>query len=145
MAKSRSHNSLALEQWISKWSIVSSFSSHKLHLFTRGIPLLFSWSNVSTLPQEASQAKNPILGGTIGFQIDRQGKSVGIACLNLRYIRLTEKPLFEYSLVILREKSNFVIFLPFSFSAFWVPLYTYCIVWCAFFWHLSIYFLFMIK
>ena len=42
IAKSKSHNILALAQWISKWSIVSSYSSHKKHLFAKGIPLYFS-------------------------------------------------------------------------------------------------------
>ena len=93
MAKKRSHNILALEQWISKWSIVSSSSSHKKHLFARGIPLLFSWSSVSTLPQDASQAKKPNLRRTIGFQMDRQGKSVEGECNSLHYMSLTEKPL----------------------------------------------------
>ena len=37
------------------------------------IPLLFNWSSVSTLSQDASQAKKPILGGTIGL-----AKSVSI-------------------------------------------------------------------
>ena len=110
MAKRRSHNILALEQWISKWSIVSSFSSHKQHLFTRGIPFLFSWSKVSTLPQEASQAKNPNLEGTIGFQMDHQGMSVGRVYLSLRYIRLTEKPIvldsFNNSLRYIRVVEN---------------------------------------
>ena len=111
MAKIRSHNILALEQWISKWSIVSSFSSHKQHLFTRGIPFLFSWSKVSTLPQEASQAKNPNLRGTIGFQMDRQGKSVGGEYLSLRYIRLTEKPLVLDSFNNSRSSCKGLIFL----------------------------------
>ena len=91
MTKKRSHNILALEQWISKWSIVSSFFSHKKHMFTRGIPLPFSWSRVSTLPQEASQAKKPIFGGTIGFHMEEQGKSVGRECISLWYMCLTKK------------------------------------------------------
>ena len=92
MDKRRSHSILALEQWISRWPIVSSSCSHKKHLFARGIPLLFSWSSVSILPQDASQAKKPSLGGTIGFHMDQEGNSVRAECASFLYISLTEKP-----------------------------------------------------
>ena len=90
--KRRSHSILALEQWISRWSIVSSSCSHKKHMFASGIPLLFSWSSVSTLPQDASQAKKPSLGGTIGFHMDQAGNLVEAECASFLYISLTEKP-----------------------------------------------------
>ena len=90
--KRRSHSILALEQWIRRWSIVSSSCSHKKHMFASGISLLFSWSSVSTLPQDASQGKKPSLGRTIGFHMDQAGNSVGAECASFLYISLTEKP-----------------------------------------------------
>ena len=60
----KSHKTLDLEQWVRKWSMVSSTSQQRKHLFRSDHSLFFSWSKVKTLPQEASQAKNPTLGGT---------------------------------------------------------------------------------
>ena len=59
----RSHKTFALGQWIRMWFIISSSSQHKGHLLANFQPLLFSWSWVSTFPQEASQAKKPTLAG----------------------------------------------------------------------------------
>ena len=91
MARKSSHSILALGQWMSKWSIDSSSSSQRKHLFARVIPLHLSWSRVSTLPQDASHAKTPILGGTIGFQMEREGKAMGGQCTNFVYMSLAEK------------------------------------------------------
>ena len=55
--KIKFHNILALLQNIKRWSLVSSSSLHKKHIFGMFHPLVFSWSVVKTLFQDASQAK----------------------------------------------------------------------------------------
>ena len=52
-----SHKTLALVQWIRMWSIDSSVTQQRKHLFGSYHPLFFSWSNIKVLPYEASQAK----------------------------------------------------------------------------------------
>ena len=69
IANNNSHKTLALVQWIRIWSIDSSYSQQRKHLLARIRPFFLSWSKVSTLPQEASQAKKPTLVGTHGLQI----------------------------------------------------------------------------
>ena len=77
MARKSSHSILALGQWMSKWSIDSSSSFQRKHLFARVTPLRLSWSRVRTLPHDAFHVKKPILGGTIGFHMEWEGKAKG--------------------------------------------------------------------
>ena len=49
-----------------------------------------SSSSVSTLPQAASHAKNPIFGGMNGFHNEREGNSIAGEGSNLLYMILTE-------------------------------------------------------
>ena len=76
MARKSTHSILAFGQWMTKWSIVSFFSSQRKYLFARITPLCLSLSRVSTLPQVLPMQKKPILGGTIGFHMGREGKAI---------------------------------------------------------------------
>ena len=69
----RSHKTLALEQWTRMWFIVSSSAQHRKHMLAKFHPLLLSWSTVRTFPHEASQAKKPTLVGTQGLQMMLHG------------------------------------------------------------------------
>ena len=67
--KRRSHKTFVLEQWRRRWSMVSSFSRHKKHLFSKAHPLFCTLSKVRALPHVASHAKKLILGCTINGKL----------------------------------------------------------------------------
>ena len=68
------HTSLVFSQWRRRWSIDSSLSWHKKHLFVKVQSFFWTWSKVRTFPQDASQAKKLIFGCTLGFQTILTGK-----------------------------------------------------------------------
>ena len=74
-AKTSSHKTLALEQWIKMWLIVSSSSQKRKHLLAMFHPLLLSWYRVRTFPHESSQAKKPTLVGTQRLQMMFHGNN----------------------------------------------------------------------
>ena len=75
--KSRSYNTLVLEQWRRRWFMVSSFSRHIKHLFANAHPLFWTISKVKALPHVASHVKKLILGCTFTFQMQLEGNKDG--------------------------------------------------------------------
>ena len=70
------HKILALPQWRRIWSMDSTSSLHKAHLLTNFHPLLWSWSNVKTFLEQASQLKKLTFTKIHKFQIIFKGKGV---------------------------------------------------------------------
>ena len=83
---SRSHKTLVFVQWRRRWSIVSSFSCHKQHLFAKAHPLFWIKSKVKVLSHVASQAKKLILGCTHTLQMQLEGKREGLSVVQLKSI-----------------------------------------------------------
>lgn len=68
------HNTPATGQWTKRWSIISSAGPRRKQLLANWLSLLFNWSKVRTLDQDASHTKNLTLVGT---QVVPKKKKIG--------------------------------------------------------------------